>query len=120
MKYFQYLQAEFTTNGGPPEVKIIDSKTGKEEDGQLKKDVANAIVKSFGWSFFLASLLKLVHDIFIFVSPLLLKRIIRYAKKDSEEELWKGIIYALALLLTASVQSVMLAKYFYEMYLIGL
>ena len=47
-------------------MKIVDSKTGKEEDGQLKKDVANAIVKSFGWSFFLASLLKLVHDIFIF------------------------------------------------------
>ena len=43
IKYFLYLQAEFTTNGGPPEVKIIDSKTGKEEDGQLKKDVANAI-----------------------------------------------------------------------------
>ena len=85
----------------------------------LVTDVARAIVKSFGWSFFLASLLKLVHDIFIFVSPILLKQIIRYAKKDSEEQVWKGIIYALALLLTTTVQSVMLAKYFYEMYLIG-
>ena len=98
-------------------MKIIDSQS--KDDVQLKKDVARAIVKSFGWSFFFASLLKLVHDIFIFVSPILLQRIIRYAKVDSQEQTWKGIIYALGLLLTTSVQSVMLAKYFYQMYLIG-
>ena len=112
-----FFQANFEQNGSPPEVKIIDSQS--KEDGQFQRDIARAIIKSFGWSFFFASLLKLAHDIFIFVSPILLKRIIRYAKKDSQEELWKGIIYALSLFLTTTVQSVMLAKYFYEMYLIG-
>lgn len=33
---------------------------------------------------------------------------------------FSGIIYAIGLLLTTSIQSVMLAKYFYEMYLIGI
>merc|ERR1719483_1688946 len=46
------VKAEFTTNGGPPEVKIIDSKTGKEEDGQLKKRCGQCHCQIFRMEFF--------------------------------------------------------------------
>ena len=107
------VKADFE-NGAIPEVKILDP----NPDSSLKGDVVRTIVKTFGSSFLISSILKFLHDIFVFVSPLLLKRIIQYAA--SEEQVWKGILYALGLLLTTSLQSVMLAKYFYEMYLIGI
>ncbi len=111
------VKAEFE-NGAPPEVKILDPKEETSAELQFNGDIVRTIVKAFGSSFLLSSVLKLLHDIFVFVSPLLLKKIIQFAA--SEEQLWKGIIYAVGLLLTTSVQSVMLAKYFYEMYLIGI
>ena len=55
-------------------------------------DVVRTIVKSFGLSFLISSMLKLIHDVLVFVSPVLLKRIIGYAATD--EELWKGNNYS--------------------------
>ena len=62
----------------------------------------------------MGSLLKLVHDLLIFVPPLILKRIIQFAK-DEDEEMWKGVVYALTLLILATVQSIVLSRYFFDM-----
>jgi ATP-binding cassette subfamily C (CFTR/MRP) protein 1 len=105
-----------------PEVKIVapDTSTPQsvEEDNKPQAFVLSTIIKAFGGAFAKGSILKLIHDILVFLSPLLLKRIIGYAA--SEEEQWKGVIYALGLLLSTTAQSVMLAKYFYDMYVIGI
>ena len=63
--------------------------------------------------------MKFIHDVLVFISPLLLRRIIGFAE-DPCEQVWKGIVYALALLFTNFAQTIFMAKYFYDMYLIGM
>lgn len=69
-------------------------------------------------SFLTGSILKLVHDIMVFIAPTILRLIIQFASSD--EPLWRGIFFAALLLLSASIQSIMLSQYFYKMYMIGL
>ena len=115
------VKADFEPNGDCPEVKILDPKDPKDsssQDNQQCASVVKALAKAFGVQFFCGSILKFIHDTMVFIAPMLLKRIIGYA--DGNEELWKGIGYALALLFVTSLQSVILAKYFYDMYGIGI
>lgn len=114
------VKADFEPNGDCHEVKILNPKDPKDsnQDNQLCASVVKALAKAFGAQFVRGSFLKFIHDTMVFVSPILLKRIIGYA--DGNEELWKGIGYALALLFVTSLQSVILAKYFYDMYAIGI
>ena len=111
------VKADFEPNGGP-DVKILDPKDTAKKDEEQGASIVKALVQSFGLQFFCGSLLKLIHDTMVFISPMLLKRIIGYA--DGNEQLWKGVAYALALLFVTSLQSVILAKYFYDMYAIGI
>ena len=76
-------------------------------------------MKTYGFNFVLGSILKFIHDVLVFISPLLLRRIIGFAE-DPCEQLWKGIAYSLGLLFTNFAQTVFMAKYFYDMYLIGM
>lgn len=55
----------------------------------------------------------------VFIAPNLLRLIIQFAN-DREEPLWRGVLFATLLLLSACIQSVMLSQYFYKMYMIGL
>ena len=79
----------------------------------FQAQVFPSLVRSFGPRFLLGSLLKMAHDVLIFISPFILKRIIRFAKGD--EEMWRGVLYACILLLTATIQSIALSRYFYDM-----
>lgn len=72
------------------------------------------------------SILKLVQDVLTFVSPQILRLIIRFVNShsdDSEEEpepMWKGLLYAASLFFVASVQTLILAQYFQRMFIVGL
>ena len=77
-----------------------------------------SLVKSFGARFFGGSLLKMVHDVLVFISPYVLKRIINFAK--GEEEMWKGVVYAFILLFSAITQSIVLSRYFHETFAVGI
>ena len=76
------------------------------------------MLKTFGLSFFSGSLLKLCHDLLVFVSPILLRRIISFS--ESDEPMWRGVLYAASLLLFAFVQTILLSQYFTRMYLVGM
>ena len=76
------------------------------------------LVKTFGGSFLMGSVLKLFHDLLVFVSPVLLRRIIAFSETD--EPVWRGVLYAACLLLFAMVQTMLLSQYFYRMYLVGM
>lgn len=108
------VKADFKTNGGP-EVKIVDP---SENAPSPNPSTVITLMKAFGPYFAVGSIMKFFHDILNFVSPIVLKKIIGYAASD--EELWKGIMYVLILLIANSIQSIMLSKYFYDMYLIGI
>ena len=60
----------------------------------------------------------------VFIAPMLLKRIIAFSEPVCEgctqSPIWQGILYAVALLLVALFQTVLLSTYFYKMYLIGI
>ena len=109
-------------NNGEPTVKIIKASQEPEtaeKEINIQRGVVSSIVRTYGCDFAMGSILKLIHDVLIFISPLFLKRIIAYAACPNEE-LWKGIIYALGLLIANFGQSIMLSRYFYNMYVIGM
>lgn len=100
---------------GSDTVKIEPGTTQKARD---KLSVFGPLVKSFGGSFLVGSVLKLFHDLLVFMSPLLLRRIISFSETD--EPIWHGVMYALGLLLFAQIQTLMLSQYFFRMYMVGM
>lgn len=76
------------------------------------------LIKAFGGTFLMGSVLKLVQDVLTFVNPQLLRLSINFVTSD--EPMWKGIIYAISLFLVAAVQTLLLGQYFNRMMLVGL
>jgi len=77
------------------------------------------VVRYFGLTFFLGSIMKLIHDIMIFIPPYLLKLIIEFVNPNDSAATWWGVTICVVLLLVTSTQSILLSQYFYRMYLIG-
>ncbi|XP_077285788.1 multidrug resistance-associated protein 1-like [Arctopsyche grandis] len=80
--------------------------------------IVPALCKSFGWSFCFAAILKLTVDILVFLSPLLLSKLISYI--NNEEHVWKGYLYAILLFLTAAIETILLSQYSQRVELIGM
>ncbi|XP_047368141.1 multidrug resistance-associated protein 1 isoform X1 [Vespa velutina] len=90
-------------------------------DNDRKKKVSSilpALCKAFGATFLFGAVLKLIQDIMTFISPQLLKLLIRFV--SGGEPLWKGYFYAILLLITATLQTLVLSQYFHRMFLVGL
>lgn len=77
------------------------------------------LLKAFGDKMILAVFYKLIHDILLFSSPVLLKLLIRFTS-DKTEFLWKGFLYAVALLSCSTLQSVILHQYFHHCLTVGM
>lgn len=134
-------KASFRKSSGSVDITSGSKKT------QQQASVLPALCKAFGPTFLFGALLKLVVDLFTFVSPQILKYVIHVlckidifyamARKDhalqsnffsrllisfvkGDEPMWKGVIYAVAMLLTAMVQTLFLAQYFHRMFLVGM
>ncbi|KAK3909098.1 Multidrug resistance-associated protein 1 [Frankliniella fusca] len=80
--------------------------------------VLPALCKAFGPTFLFVALLKLVVDLLTFVSPQILKLLISFVAQD--EPLWKGLLYAFALLLTATIQTLFLGQYFHRLLFVSM
>lgn len=80
-------------------------------------------------------LLKFIQDVLTFVSPQLLRMIIKFVDESSaprviengkeinvleQQPLWRGILFAVLLFIIAAVQTLFLAQYFQRMFLVGL
>ena len=108
-------EASFSASDGG-EVKIEPSK------GNLAKEnlsIFRPLVVSFGLSFLAGSCLKFIHDIAVFIAPVLLKAIIHFAS-SADAPVWRGVFFSVCLLLVAFMQTLLLSTYFYRMYLVGL
>lgn len=80
------------------------------------------------------AILKLVQDVLTFVSPQLLRLIIKFVtpppvvnatnsvdvQTREEEPMWHGILYAVSLFAVASMQTLFLSQYFQRMIFVGL
>ncbi|XP_041981791.1 multidrug resistance-associated protein 1 isoform X4 [Aricia agestis] len=90
----------------------------KPESERKPASILPALCMAFGGQFLFGAFMKLINDCFMFISPQLLKLLIGFVK--SHEPDWKGYMYAVALLLCATAQTMLLAHYFTRMYLVGM
>lgn len=79
-------------------------------------------------------LLKFIQDVLTFVSPQILRLIIKFVDESSspkiiengkaveseQQPLWRGILFAVLLFIVAAIQTLFLAQYFQRMFLVGL
>ena len=102
--------------------KVVVKTGGKSPKENLS--IFLPLVKSFGVSFLYGSVIKLFHDLMVFIQPLLLRRIIAFSEPVCEDcaasPVWQGVLYAVVLMLVTMCQTVLLSSYFYNMYLIGM
>ncbi|XP_014250192.1 multidrug resistance-associated protein 1-like [Cimex lectularius] len=90
----------------------------KEKAEPKPTSILPCLCKCFGPTFLYGAFLRLVQVLLSFVSPLILKLLIEFVEGDEPE--WKGYLYAAVLLITATIQSILLSQYFKKMILIGL
>lgn len=84
-----------------------------------KYPLYKVVGKIFGRSFFMAGVLKLVHDVLLFVSPIVIQGIILYLQDENAEKN-KGLYYVGVIFVTGIVQSICLRHYFYYANLAGM
>ncbi|CAH2076223.1 unnamed protein product, partial [Iphiclides podalirius] len=113
------LQKREISNG----TKATYSKTSasvnfKPENERKPASILPALCLAFGGQFLFGALLKLFNDTMIFISPQLLQLLIEFV--NGNEPVWKGYVYAVALLACATVQTMLLAHYFTRMYFVGM
>ncbi|XP_076389766.1 multidrug-Resistance like Protein 1 isoform X2 [Megachile rotundata] len=89
-------------------------------NGRKKKvtSILPPLCKAFGATFLFGAALKFLQDIIIFVSPQVLKLLLKFI--EGQESIWKGYLYAILLLATATFQTLILSQYFHRMFLVGL
>ena len=72
------------------------------------------LIKSFGGSFLIGALLRLLNDILLYMTPLVFRKIIQSIEAAEEE--WKGYMWVFLLLLTATCQVTISNHYFRQTY----
>eukprot|EP00102_Acyrthosiphon_pisum_P020987 XP_016658197.1 PREDICTED: multidrug resistance-associated protein 1 isoform X4 [Acyrthosiphon pisum] len=86
---------------------------------QNEASILPALCKSFGRTFMFGTFLKIIEDCLVFVSPQVLKYLIAFVG-NSNEPLWRGYFYVFLMMLTATLQTLILSQYFHRMYLVGM
>lgn len=78
-----------------------------------------AICRAFGGEFMYAGLLKLIHDLCVFVGPQVLNRMIVYLRQP-DSDLSKGLLLTTAVTISQLLMSLCLRHYFFKCYTTGL
>ncbi|GAV03421.1 hypothetical protein RvY_13847 [Ramazzottius varieornatus] len=73
--------------------------------------LTKALFKTFWSPLVMGALLKLANDMFVFVSPQILRLLIGFVSDHSVPS-WKGYVYAVGLLIVATAQTLILGQYF--------
>ncbi|XP_008589255.1 PREDICTED: canalicular multispecific organic anion transporter 1-like, partial [Galeopterus variegatus] len=102
---------------------LEEAKKNKRKSGPTKDFPKSWLLKAFFKTFYIvllkAVLLKLVHDVFSFLNPQLLKWMISFAN-DPDAYVWTGYIYAILLSAVALIQSLFLQYYFHLCFMLGM
>ncbi|RUS88621.1 hypothetical protein EGW08_003647, partial [Elysia chlorotica] len=91
---------------------------GLDESKTPKRSLFSALVRTYLWFFTKAAILKFIYDCMVFVSPQLLKLLIRFTSSD--EYLWRGFFYSSVLFFLSVMQSLVLHQYFHFTFLLGM
>ncbi|CAL8118382.1 unnamed protein product [Orchesella dallaii] len=90
----------------------------KKKEEQEYTSILPALFGAFGGSFMFGAFLKIIPDGLAFVSPQILDLLIAFT--SSNQETWKGIIYAFLLFLSAFLSTMVTVQYSHRMYLVGM
>ncbi|XP_062319103.1 canalicular multispecific organic anion transporter 1 isoform X2 [Osmerus eperlanus] len=97
-----------------------EEKKKRKEDGDYPKSwLISTILKTFKGSLIESAFFKLFQDLLSFASPQLLKLMISFTQ-DTSIYAWQGYLYAVALLLVAILQSLLLQQYFQRCFVLGM
>ncbi|KAJ6648205.1 Multidrug resistance-associated protein 1 [Pseudolycoriella hygida] len=95
-------------------------KNSKDKNLNSKSTRGSVIIplfKSFGGPFYFAGFLKLLIDLLSFASPQVLSLLIGFTFSD--DPLWHGMIFAVALFLISFITSILNGQYLYRCFLVG-
>ncbi|XP_049823783.1 multidrug resistance-associated protein 1 isoform X8 [Aethina tumida] len=108
--FSQHTRASFTQNSAS--VDFVNSNKKKQAS------IVPALIASFGPTFLFGAVLNVIQDLMTFVSPMILGLLITFVKEKQED--WKGYTYAVLLLATATVQTIIMSQYFNRMFIVGM
>ncbi|CAH8644795.1 unnamed protein product [Schistosoma rodhaini] len=87
---------------------------------QTKFSLLYALLKTYGKTLLWSAFLKLLYDILVFVNPLLLKLLLNFLQNIQSEPIWHGYLYAIAIFIDTTVQSLILQSYFHIVFKLGM
>nr|CAH8871416.1 unnamed protein product [Trichobilharzia regenti] len=79
-----------------------------------------ALFATYGRRLLWSAFLKLLYDILVFVNPILLKLLLKFLQNVQSEPIWHGYLYAIAIFIDTSVQSLILQCYFHVVFSLGM
>ncbi|KAG4074217.1 hypothetical protein HA402_015520 [Bradysia odoriphaga] len=94
-----------------------NSKDKNSDSKSTRGSVIIPLFKSFGGPFFFAGFFKLLIDLLAFASPQVLRLLIAFTFSD--DPLWHGMIFAVALFLVSFITSLLNGQYLYRCFLVG-
>nr|XP_032800562.1 canalicular multispecific organic anion transporter 1-like [Petromyzon marinus] len=108
---------------GEPDVGYRSGGGGDDDAGGggagRKPSLFRAMLRTYRRPLIESAIFKLIYDLLVFVNPQVLKAMISFTDDPRIYE-WKGYVYAVVLLLTALLQSVLQQQYFLRCFLIGM
>ncbi|KAH9589496.1 Multidrug resistance-associated protein 1, variant 2 [Schistosoma haematobium] len=87
---------------------------------KMKFSLLYALMKTYGKTLLWSAFLKFLYDILVFVNPLLLKLLLNFLQNTQSEPIWHGYLYAIAIFIDTSVQSLILQSYFHIVFKLGM
>ena len=93
-------------------------KSSSSKKGQ-NPSIAKCLFRAYGTDFLKAGLLKLIHDMNIFVGPVVLHALIQFLRK-ADADIYEGILLTVAVSISQTIMSFCLRHYFFRCYLCGL
>ncbi|XP_043945094.1 multidrug resistance-associated protein 1 isoform X2 [Protopterus annectens] len=94
---------------------LIEKQTSKGKEPSL----LIALCKTFGSYFLTSSILKIVHDVLMFVGPEILKLLINFVNNKNAPK-WQGFFYTSLLFAAACLQTLVLNQYFHICFVSGM
>ncbi|CAM1314160.1 ABCC2 (predicted) [Pycnogonum litorale] len=91
-------------------VKITNRMTHRK-----RKSIGLELLKAFWPSLFAGFVYRLLHDILILLNPQLLNLLINYISSSSDPH-WKGLFYAVALFISAELQSLFVGRHYFHQF----
>ena len=96
--------------------KSCDSTTSKPYEASLSWCLVRAFIKDY----IKAGFLKLIHDLNVFVGPIVLHGLIQFLRSPASEAIKHGLMLTAAVTVSQTIMSFCLRHYFFKCYLTGL